>query len=266
MTDEGRPDREPYIVVRGLSKAYEARNRDAGQAVFRDFDLEVLRHEFLTLFGPNGCGKTTLLRLIAGIDTDFEAGVIAIGGKRPGETRIGFVFQDFQNSLFPWKTNLDNVAFPLELRGDARKDRRLRAQQLLERFRIDIPEDRYPYELSGGQRQLVAIARALLMEPEILILDEPFAHIDFETRLALQLKLMRLWETQRMTVLFVSHDVDEAVLLGDRIVVLSDRPTVVRAVVDNPLPRPRCYDDLRDPVFFDIRSRILGAFGPEIVK
>jgi NitT/TauT family transport system ATP-binding protein len=252
------PDARPYIVVRGLSKSY---GRRADRAVFRGFDLEVFPHEFLTLFGPNGCGKTTLLRLIAGIDRDFEAGEVTIGGRPAGEARVGFVFQDVQNSLYPWMTNLDNVAFPLELAGVARKERRRRARQLLAHFRLELPADRYPHELSGGQRQLVAIARALLPGPDLLILDEPFAHLDFETRLALQSELTGLWEAGGATVLFVSHDIDEAAFLGDRVVVLSGQPVAVRAIVENPLPRPRSYDDLRGPAFFGVRSRILSAFG-----
>jgi NitT/TauT family transport system ATP-binding protein len=257
---------EPYLVVSGLSKSYGAASEEVVQTIFHSLDLEVFRFEFLTLLGPNGCGKTTLLKLIAGLDPCFQAGSVTIGGKSPSEARVGFVFQDFQNSLYPWKTNIDNIAFPLELAGECRSERRKRAREILERFKIEIPEARFPHELSGGQRQLVAIARALLMEPEILIMDEPFAHIDFETRLALQLKLMALSEVRRMTLLFVSHDVDEATFLGDRIAVLSSRPATLRAIVDNPLPRPRCYDDLRSPVFFDVRSRVLNAYGREVMK
>ena len=249
-----------HIAVRCVSKSYgDPRRPTEAVGVFSDFSLSVREGELLTLFGPNGCGKTTLLNMVAGILSP-DHGSVAIAGQAPCDARIGYVFQNFQLSLFPWRRSIDNIGFPLELRGLRRRQCRDRARRLLSDLDISLPEQAFPYSLSGGQQQLLAISRALIAEPAVLLLDEPFNQLDYQTRLDMQDKLLDIWERTQTTIIFVSHDIEEALLLGDRTVFLSRRPARVLEIVENRLPRPRRHEVLESEEFFELKRRGLRLF------
>lgn len=206
-------------------------------------DLQVERGQFVALLGPSGCGKTTLLRLVAGLEV-ATTGQILLAGKpvRGWGRERTLVFQEY--TLFPWLTALDNVAFGLRLAGATRHERRRQAQALLAGLGLGEFAASYPHQLSGGMQQRVAIARALAVSPQILLLDEPFASVDALTRGQLQGELLRIWQAHRLTVLLVTHSVEEALRLADRVIVLTGRPGRVRAEFPVPLARPRSPADL----------------------
>jgi NitT/TauT family transport system ATP-binding protein len=203
-----------------------------------DVSLEVKLAEFLCIVGPSGCGKTTLLRLIAGLDHPSSGKIILEGKevKGPSPDR-GMVFQEF--SLFPWRTVVKNVEFGLEIKGLKERERREIAEEYIELVGLTGFEDHYPYELSGGMKQRVAIARALATEPSILLMDEPFGSVDAQTRNVLQQELLEIWERTKKTILFVTHSVDEAIYLGDRIAVMSTRPGRIVECCAITITRPR---------------------------
>jgi NitT/TauT family transport system ATP-binding protein len=253
-----------HIYLQGIHKSFYRRNEGLGEKidVLQDFSLSVYRYEFLTVFGPNGCGKSTLLNIISNLIT-CDSGTILIGGKPPEQCKVGFVFQNFQESLFPWRTVLDNVSFPLELKGIKREICRKRAREFLDFLGIQFHESEYhsyPYSLSGGQQQLISIARALINEPDVLLLDEPFNQLDFQTRISIQDKVLDIWERKKTTVVFVSHDIEEAIILGDRTVLLSKRPAKVMEVMNNSLLRPRNHNIVQAPEFFDLKRHALEIF------
>ncbi len=226
------------IEIAGLSKTFPARGKDAPVEALKDVSLTINDGEFVTVLGPSGCGKTTLLRIVAGL-IRADAGTISLDGKvidGPGPERA-MVFQSI--ALMPWATVLGNVAFGLKLRGISRSEREARAAELLELVGLSGFENRLPGELSGGMQQRVGLARALAVDPEILLMDEPFGALDEQTRRLLQEELLQIWETTRKTVIFITHSMEEAVLLGDRIVLMSPRPGRVVDVTQVPLPRPR---------------------------
>jgi len=222
------------LELRNVIKTF---NSEEGKIkALEDINLNVKPNEFLCIIGPSGCGKTTLLRLIAGLEHP-SSGEIVLDGKEvkgPSPDR-GMVFQDF--SLFPWRTVLKNVEFGLENLGV--KDRREIAERYIELVGLKGFENCYPYELSGGMKQRVAIARALAMDPSILLMDEPFGSVDAQTRNVLQEELLEIWKRTKKTVLFVTHSVDEAVYLGDRVAVMSARPGRIIECMDINIARPR---------------------------
>ena len=173
---------------------------------------------------------------------------------------MGYVFQDFRGTLFPWKRAIDNISYSLELKGVPRRERRLAAADLLAVFGIDIPTFNYPYQLSGGQQQLVSIARALMNKPSFLLLDEPFSALDYETRFFMQQKVLEIWRQTSTTVLFISHELDEAIYLADRVVFLTRRPARILEILDIGLPRPRTPEMMEGQDFFRLRSRGLRIF------
>ena len=226
----------PLITNRGVTKRYG----DAGRPMvaLENVDLEVAAGEFLCLLGPSGCGKSTLLNAIAGFLRP-SAGTIEVGGvpvTGPGPDR-GMVFQEY--ALFPWLTVAANGGFGLRIKGVPRTEIALRVERLLAQLTLSEFRHRYPKDLSGGMRQRVAIARILALDPPILLMDEPFGALDALTRSNLQDELLRLWEQFRKTVVFVTHSIDEAIHLADRIVVLTYRPGTVKRIVPVTLPRPR---------------------------
>jgi NitT/TauT family transport system ATP-binding protein len=227
---------EPRIRARGVTKVYSSR-RGRVEAL-AGLDLEAHAGEFVSIVGPSGCGKSTLLYIVGGfVDaTDGEVTVDGAPVRGPDPAR-GIVFQEF--ALFPWKTVLGNVAYGLAEQGVPRRERAERARRYLALMRLEGFERHYPKELSGGMRQRVALARSLITEPDVLLMDEPFAAVDAQTRIGLQELLLEVWERTRKTVLFVTHAVDEALLLADRVYVLSGRPARVREVLEVHLPRPR---------------------------
>jgi NitT/TauT family transport system ATP-binding protein len=226
------------IACRSLRKAY--RDADEGREIVAldGLTLDIEPREFLTLLGPSGCGKSTLLNIIAGFETP-DAGTVSLDGKRierPGPDR-GVVFQDY--ALFPWLTVQKNIEYGLREKGLGREERTAVAARFLALVGLTGFERRYPHELSGGMRQRVALTRVLAIDPEILLMDEPFAAVDAQTRSILQEELQRLWVQTSKTVVFVTHSVDEAIYLSDRVVVMTARPGTVKAIVPIGLPRPR---------------------------
>lgn len=216
--------------------------------------LRVKENEFICLVGPSGCGKTTLLRIIADLVTP-DNGCVRIqtdpGDRRP---RSAMVFQD--HGLFPWMSALDNVAFALETQGMARRERRERARDFLVRLGLAPFAESYPHELSTGMRQRVGIARAFLADPQVLLMDEPLSSLDAQTRLLLEEELLQLWTSSPKTVIYVTHDIEEAVALGDRVVVLTGRPATIRAEITVPLGRPRRVEAGTSPAAAQIKWQI----------
>jgi NitT/TauT family transport system ATP-binding protein len=245
------------LVVRNLTKTYFDIYTGQNVQALQDVSLELREGEFVSIVGPSGCGKTTLLNIIAGFIPPTRGDVL-LDGRRiagPGPDR-GVVFQSF--ALFPWRTVLDNVAFGLKMRGVPRAERDRIAREHIALVGLAGSEKQYPHELSGGMQQRVGVARVLANHPEVMLMDEPFASVDAQTRMTLQEELTRIWEGRRPTVLFVTHDVDEAVFLANRVVVLSARPAAVREVVDIPLPRPRSWTALvEDPAYKRLVARVL---------
>jgi NitT/TauT family transport system ATP-binding protein len=218
----------PKIDIRGVSKRF---GRTQKLEVLRDIGLTVGSHEFLAIVGPSGCGKSTLLHMVAGF-IPIEEGEITVAGHAvagPGPDR-GVVFQ--AAALLPWRTVRGNILLPLEERGLPRDIRNNEAEHLIEQVGLSGFENFYPKQLSGGMRQRVSIARTLALDPDVLLMDEPFAALDAQTRMLMQRDLLKLWSTQRKTVLFVTHDVREAVYLGERVAVMSTKPGRIKAVLD----------------------------------
>jgi len=204
-----------------------------------DVSFTVEPGEFLTVLGPSGCGKSTLIRSIAGFQPP-EKGQILVEGEpvhEPGPDRI-MVFQEF-DQLFPWRTVLGNVAFALKLKGAPKGERESRARRFLALVGLDGFERAFPHQLSGGMKQRAAIARSLAVDPDILLMDEPFGSLDAQTRTVLQAELVRIWQEVGSTIIFITHNIQEAILLGDRVLVLSAQPGRVKRTMDNPIPHPR---------------------------
>lgn len=241
------------IRVRGLSKVFGMRNNGADILALSDIDFEVHDNEFVTIIGPSGCGKTTLLRIIAGL-IPYDQGEVAIDGRAitgPGPERA-VVFQNF--ALMPWADVLANITFGLEVRGTRPDECRDRAKELIKVVGLEGFEKRLPKELSGGMQQRVGLARALAVNPQILLMDEPFGALDEQTRRLLQEQLLRLWEGQRKTVVFVTHSMDEAVMLGDRVMLMTPRPGRVKEMIDVPLQRPRSPQVEKSRAFVEIKE------------
>jgi NitT/TauT family transport system ATP-binding protein len=244
----------PKLEARGITKFYP---RDGNRLpVLQDFSLSVAELEFLVLLGPSGCGKSTLLRIIDGIEP-CDAGQIILDGKdvtgTTGSGR-GMVFQGFE--LFPWRTVMGNVAFGLEVAGVGARERTDIAREYVNLVGLNGFENSYPHELSGGMQQRVGIARALAINPTILLMDEPYGALDVQTRELLQDELLNIWEKQRKTVVFVTHSIEEALYLADRIVVMSPRPGRIEQVIQVPFARPRRDEIKSTPQFLDLRRDI----------
>jgi NitT/TauT family transport system ATP-binding protein len=247
------------IDVRALGKVYDEREPHP-TTVFEDITLAVGDGQFVSLVGPSGCGKSTLLLCIAGLET-HSTGEILLAGKRvtrPGPD-LAIVFQEF--ALFPWRSVIRNVEYGLEIRGISARDRRDRAQKMLALVGLTGFEEYLPHKLSGGMRQRVAIARALVVEPQVLLLDEPLGALDALTRQSLQRELERIWQATGKTVLLVTHSISEAVFLSDRVVLLSKRPARINLDVSVDLPRPR---DPYDPRFVALQAKLEGLLLKEL--
>jgi ABC-type nitrate/sulfonate/bicarbonate transport system ATPase subunit len=228
------------IEISNLSKSFIGQDGSVVTAL-SGVDLTVHDNEFLTILGPSGCGKTTLLKTVAGL-LSWNSGDITIDGspvRGPGPERA-MVFQNF--ALLPWATVMENVAFGLQLRGVSKAERKRKAASLIDMVGLGGFESKRPNELSGGMQQRVGIARALAVEPQILLMDEPFGAVDEQTRRLLQEELLHIWEQTRVTVMFITHSMEEAVLLGDRVVLMSARPGRIAEIVEVPLQRPRSND------------------------
>jgi NitT/TauT family transport system ATP-binding protein len=244
----------PKLEVREISKFYGS--GDKALPVLENFSLSVAELEFLVLLGPSGCGKSTLLRIIDGIETCNSGRIFLDAVDVTGTTGggRGMVFQSFE--LFPWRTALDNVAFGLEVAGVGKKERMEIAREYIDLVGLAGFEHSYPHELSGGMQQRVGIARALAIKPTVLLMDEPYGALDVQTRDLLQDELLEIWDKQRKTVIFVTHSIEEALYLADRIVVMSPRPGRIDHVIDVPFERPRRDLIKSTPEFLNLRREI----------
>jgi NitT/TauT family transport system ATP-binding protein len=249
----------PRIRLRGLGKHYGALE------VFRDVNLEVGDREIVAIVGPSGCGKTTLLRCIDGL-MPVDVGEIRVDDERVTQPIAGMamVFQHF--GLFPWKTVFDNVSYGLRMAGVAKAEIAQRVPYFIKLVGLEGFEKAYPYQMSGGMQQRCGLARALAVEPRVLLMDEPFAAVDAQTREILQFELLRIWEQRPTTMIFVTHSIEEAVLMGDRVVVLKGRPSSIHEVIDIDLPHPRTRQTLREPRFAELRERVWGTLMTEARK
>jgi NitT/TauT family transport system ATP-binding protein len=246
------------VTIQGVSKSFQktVKNSSTEIQALTDVNLSVRENEFVSIIGPSGCGKTTLLKMIDGL-LPYDSGEILIAGRKvtgPGPERA-VVFQTF--ALLPWRTVLANVEFSLELRHVPRDQRAETAREYIRRVGLAEFENHYPHELSGGMQQRAGLARALAVNPMILLMDEPFGSVDAQTRQLLQEELLQLWQREQKTVIFVTHSMDEAVYLSDRVVVMTPRPGRVAEILDVPLPRPRVADHVRrDSRFVDLTNYI----------
>jgi NitT/TauT family transport system ATP-binding protein len=246
-----------HVTIRGLCKRF-------GDAViYDDFDLDIPRGKLVSIFGPNGCGKSTLINMIAGL-IPLDAGEILFAGKPLDEIKFGYVFQNYREALFPWLPSFANIEYPLKLMGMPKALRRARVERLVAHLGVKIDLARYPYQLSGGQQQLVSIMRALVVEPEILFLDEPFSALDYEMTLFMREQLQRIFMETGTTTVLVSHDLEEAVYLADRVLLLSRHPARIADYVHYETPRPRSDETLSQPDFVATKAHCLEIFQREV--
>ena len=254
---------DTVISIRGVGHIFRSKGRRV-QALL-ETDLDVRDREFLTIVGPSGCGKSTLMNIIVGLFPPSSGQVLYRGKRHEGVNRaIGYVTQ--ADNLYPWRTLRQNVEFPLELRGVPAAERRERALRLIHRVGLDGFEDGYPHELSGGMRQRANIIRTLVYDPEVILMDEPFGPLDAQTRLILQNQLLELWQEERKTVIFITHDLGEAVALADRVVVMSARPGRIKTIAPVPIPRPRDLFEIHADERFRETYRLLWKSLEEEVK
>jgi NitT/TauT family transport system ATP-binding protein len=249
--------KRPHITIRGLSKRF------GEMVVYDKFDLDIPRGKVISVFGPNGCGKSTLINLMAGL--------IPEGRRRDPVRRYagrgrqsGYVFQNYREALFPWLRARENIEYPLKFMKLPKPERRRRVEALVARLGVRIDLNRYPYEMSGGQQQLVSIMRALVIEPEVLFLDEPFSALDYEMTLFMREQLQRVFMDTGTTTMIVSHDLEEAVYVADEILLLTRAPTRVADFVTFATPRPRTDATLSEPDFVRVKSRSLAVFQREV--
>jgi len=254
-----KPGRQAKMTIRGLRKTFN----DA--VVYDGFDLDLPLGQFISVFGPNGCGKSTLINMISGL-MPMDAGEVLYDGQRISETRISYVFQNYREALFPWLKAIDNIHYPLKVMGVPRAERKRRIEKLLAEFEIRIDLDAYPYTLSGGQQQTVSILRALVTEPEVLFLDEPFSALDYEMTMSMREQLQKIFMKTKTTMLLVSHDLDEAIEQADKLVLLTRRPTKVAEIVEIGLPWPRDRAVTTGDDFMAIKRHCLDRFWQEVKK
>ena len=250
------------LEIRGVERRFDGAG--GGTLALQSTDLDVAENDFVTILGPSGCGKSTLLRIVAGLDRQ-TAGEVLLDGRRiegPGADR-GMVFQSY--TLFPWLNVLDNVCFGLRERGLPRPQQLELAQGFIAQVGLKGFEQHFPKQLSGGMQQRTAIARALANDPRMLLMDEPFGALDHQTRELMQELLLGIWERQRKTVLFVTHDIDEAVFMGSRVVVMSARPGRIKLQREIELPHPRHYSVKTTPAFAALKAELTEAVRAEVI-
>lgn len=251
------PKPNTHVTIRGLDKTF------AGQPLYQNLNLDLPKGKIVSIFGPNGCGKSTLMNMVAGL-IPVDSGEILFEGKTLAQTNIGYVFQNYRDALFPWLSAWQNIAYPLKRHGMAAEAVKKRVAELAEMFDIRFDLQRYPYELSGGQQQTVCIMRALATEPEVMFLDEPFSALDFEMTLFIRDKLQQVQLATGVTMLIVSHDLEDAVFLADEILLLTRRPTQVAEIVPFDLPRPRTAEVMSHPEFIRVKAHTLEVFKREM--
>jgi NitT/TauT family transport system ATP-binding protein len=244
---------DDYIRIQGLAKRF------GDVLALRDIDFGLQQGSFVSIVGPSGCGKSTLLRILAGL-LDYDEGTVSLDGQAIKGTRrdVGFVFQS--SILLPWRTILENVMLPAEVLGLDMKASRERAMQLLHMVRLDGFEDKLPRQLSGGMQQRASIARALLHDPKILLMDEPFGALDALTRERMNLELQRIWAESGKTVILITHSIPEAIFLGDVVLVMTPRPGTIERAIRVDLPRPRTMHAMAEPGFGRIADEIRELF------
>ena len=245
--------REVILSVQDLKKSFVTNGTE--RVVFDHLSFDVHRREFITIIGPSGCGKSTFIRIAAGLD-ESSGGAILLSGvpvTGPGPDR-GMVFQGY--TLFPWLSVKRNVMFGLQMKGRSDIEAESLARQWIAMVGLEKFEDSYPHELSGGMKQRVAIARALANEPRVLIMDEPFGALDSQTRAKMQAHLIEIWKKVDITILFITHDLDEAILLSDRVLVLGVNPGGLVEFIENPVPRPRSPKQITSPEFIALKARL----------
>ena len=249
--------KRPHVTIRGLCKRFDK------AVIYDNFDLDITRGELISVFGPNGCGKSTLINIIAGL-IPADAGRILFDGMLLNEIKFGYVFQNYREALFPWLRAFDNIAYPLKMMQVAPAERRARTEKLVAHLGIKLDLNLYPYQMSGGQQQLVSIMRALIVEPEILFLDEPFSALDYEMTLFMREQLQRIFMETGTTTVLVSHDLEEAVFLADRVLLLSRHPARVADFAPVNAGRPRTDATLSDPEFVRTKAHCLELFQREV--
>jgi NitT/TauT family transport system ATP-binding protein len=252
----------PKIRIDRLAKAFgEEKKRTVA---LEEFSLTIDEGEFVCIVGPSGCGKTTVLRIVAGLETP-SSGSLEIAARDTMRPQNAMVFQE--HGLFPWMSVADNAAYSLEMRGIGRRERMAQVAPFLDIIGLTRFRDHYPQQLSGGMRQRVSLARAFVADPEILLMDEPFAALDAQNKLIMQEELLRIWDGTKKTVLFITHAIDEAIALGDRIVVMTAHPGRIKEIVPVPFARPRSVAELRaDPRFGALQLSIWRMLEDEVQK
>src|SRR5580692_377672 len=251
--------KRPHVTIRGLSKRFDK------AIIYDNFDLDIPRGELISVFGPNGCGKSTLINIVAGLIAP-EAGQILFDGMLLNEIKFGYVFQNYREALFPWLRAFDNIAYPLKMMRVAPAEQRARTEKLVAHLGIKLDLNLYPYQMSGGQQQLLSIMRALIVEPEILFLDEPFSALDYEMTLFMREQLQRIFMETGTTTILVSHDLEEAVFLADRILLLSRHPARAVEFVHYDAPRPRTPRTMSEADFISTKAHCLEIFQREVRK
>ena len=251
------------LKIDNVYKEYQGRN---GKTIaLNGVSLDIKENEFICVVGPSGCGKSTLLNIIAGL-LEPTSGTVTLDGKVIEGTGVerGVVFQQY--ALFPWRTVLKNVMFPLEMKKVPKAEAEAIARKYIKSVGLEGFEKSYPKELSGGMKQRVAIARAYAADPEVLLLDEPFGALDAQTRVQLQSELLETWEKEKKTCFFITHDVDEAVILAQRVIIMSARPGRIKKIVDIDIPYPRTQATKTDPRFLELKSEIWNQVYQEFLE
>jgi NitT/TauT family transport system ATP-binding protein len=256
-TPAHKATKRPHVTIRGLSKRFDK------AVIYDNFDLDIPRGELISVFGPNGCGKSTLISIIAGLIRP-DAGQILFDGMRLQPIKFGYVFQNYREALFPWLRAFDNIAYPLKMMRVPPAERRARTEKLVALLGIKLDLNLYPYQMSGGQQQLVSIMRALVVEPEILFLDEPFSALDYEMTLFMRAQLQRIFMATETTTVLVSHDLEEAVFLADRVLLLSRHPARIADFTPVAAARPRTDATLSDADFVHTKAHCLEVFQREV--
>jgi NitT/TauT family transport system ATP-binding protein len=249
----------PHVTIRGLSKRFS----DA--TIYDNFDFDIPRGKLMSVFGPNGCGKSTLINIIAGLIVP-DAGEILFDGQPLRNIKFGYVFQNYREAMFPWLRAFDNIAYPLKVMGVPKAERDIRVEKIVTNLNVKIDLSLYPYQMSGGQQQLVSIMRALIVEPEILFLDEPFSALDYEMTLFMREQLQRVFVETATTTVLVSHDLEEAVYLSDRILLLSRHPARAVEFVHYDAARPRTLNTMSEADFISTKAHCLEIFQREVRK
>ncbi|MDF9407691.1 ABC transporter ATP-binding protein [Pelotomaculum isophthalicicum JI] len=253
------------LAVKDINHMYLSSNGKPTECL-KDINLEIEDHKFVAIVGPSGCGKSTLLNIMSGLIKPTTGDVFIEGKPINGIiSRIGYMSQS--DALLPWRTVIENVALGLEIRGITKAKRKVIAKELIQRAGLGGFEESYPFELSGGMRKRVAVIRILALDPEVLFMDEPFGPLDVFTREKLQDDILKLWQETKKTIVFVTHDLAEAITLADRVILMTSRPSTIKAIYDIPLKRPRSAVEIRfEPRFLDLHKLIWNDLRDEVIE